>query len=118
MEQMRSASEQQLSNVCLSNVDASVRDERNSPSVFSLMTLLWTIHVIERERTQKTTKLDAATEVRQACDKLGNLFSTQEIETQSSFPSVTSTTTTTTSEELYGDKAMGKKSLEGWRTGV
>ncbi|CAG8974538.1 hypothetical protein HYALB_00005810 [Hymenoscyphus albidus] len=117
MSAMRSASEQQLSNACLLDVDASDRDQRNSPSVCSLMTLLWTIHVIERERTQKTTKLDAATEVRQACDKLGELFSTQEIETRFSSPSTTSTTTIT-SGALYGDKAKEEKSFEGWRTGV
>jgi hypothetical protein len=72
MAAMRSASEQQLIHDCLSDVDVSVRrEDANSPGIERLMTLLWTIHVIEKERkTQKTTKLDAATEVRQACDEL------------------------------------------------
>jgi transcriptional activator HAC1 len=62
---MRLASEQQLSG-CFSSADASCRELRDSPSVEALMTLLWAIHVIEKEREQSTLpKLDAAKEEEQ-----------------------------------------------------
>jgi len=64
---MRLASEQQLHD-CLSSADASRHDLGNSPSVEALMTLLWAIHVIEKEREQNTPKLDAAVEEGQAME--------------------------------------------------
>jgi transcriptional activator HAC1 len=105
---MRSASEQQLIHDCLSNVDASVRcEDGNSPSVERLMTLLWTIHVIEMEgKTQKTTKLDAATEVRQACDKLDMFRPDHDI----SFSLGAGVDGLREEHE-----ALGKKSLADWR---
>ena len=107
---MRSASEQQLIHDCLSNVDASYRREGgNSPSVERLMTLLWTIHVIEKERTQKTTKPDAATEVRQACDKLDMFRHENDV----SFSSPGTGGMDGPREE---HEVLGKKSLEDWRT--
>jgi len=63
---MRLASEQQLSG-CFSSADASSCVLGNSPSVEALMTLLWAIHVIEKEREQSTLpKLDVAMEGEQA----------------------------------------------------
>jgi len=110
MAAMRSASEQQLIHDCLSNVDASVRRESgNLPSVERLMTLLWTIHVIEKERTQKTTKPDAATEVRQACDKLDMFRPENDVSFSSS-----GTGGIEGSHEEH--EALGKKSLVDWRT--
>jgi hypothetical protein len=78
---MRSASEQQLARDCLSGVDAcDRRDIGNSPSVEVLMTLLWTIDVIDKERRRESAKLDAATEVRQACRELEALFGQRDVE--------------------------------------
>jgi hypothetical protein len=109
MAAMRSASEQQLIHDCLSNVDASVRcDGGSSPSLERLMTLLWSIHVIEKERTQKTTKLDAATEVRQACDEL-DMFRPEKITND---VSLSSGGVDGLREE---HEALGKKSLADWR---
>jgi len=102
---MRSASEQQLIHDCLSYVDASVRrDDRNSPSVERLMTLLWTLRVIERERAHKTTGLDAATGVGQACEKL-DMFRPDEraVDNVILYPS----------GPVRG--GIGKKSLIDWR---
>ncbi|TVY59469.1 Transcriptional activator hac1 [Lachnellula cervina] len=106
---MRSASEQQLTDACLSGVDASVRHVgESSPSVESLMTLLWAIHVIEEEREQKekAPKLDAATEVRQACGKLDEMFRPR---------NVTQKKVSYLSRER-GNRALGEKSSEDWRT--
>ncbi|TVY21548.1 Transcriptional activator hac1 [Lachnellula arida] len=106
---MRSASEQQLTHDCLPGVDASVRHVGASlPSVESLMTLLWAIHVIEKEREQKemAPKLDAATEVRQACGKLDEMFRPGNI---------TQKRVSYLSRER-GNRAVGGKSLEDWRT--
>jgi len=103
---MRSASEQQLTHACLSHVDASPRRDEHSPSVESLMTLLWAIHVMEGERAhEKTPRLDAATEVRQACSELDELFRLRNIKTKG-VPYLS----------REHDGGMGKKSLEGWRT--
>ncbi|TVY82178.1 Transcriptional activator hac1 [Lachnellula suecica] len=104
---MRSASEQQLTHDCLSSVDASFSHfGANSPSVETLMTLLWAIHCIEgeREQTEKTPKLDAATEVRQPCGELDGLFRQKD-------------TTTGNTERLsyLSAERVGKKSLEDWR---
>lgn len=61
---MRSASEQQLTHACLSAVDANRLETRDTPSVEALMTLLWAIQVIEKERMLETSKPEAATTVR------------------------------------------------------
>jgi hypothetical protein len=51
----------------------------NSPSVEVLMTLLWTIDVVDKERRRESAKLDAATEVRQACRELDVLFRQRDV---------------------------------------
>lgn len=118
MAAMRSASEQLAIHDCLSNAGASVRcEERISPSVERLMTLLWTIDVIERERTQMMTQLDAAAEVRQMCDGLGLTLFRPDENINNPFSSsggggardVLSLRQTDLSE------ALGKKSLTSWR---
>jgi len=101
---MRLASEQQLQD-CLSNADAGHYGGSNSPSVEVLMTLLWAITVIERERVerQETPKLDAAADVRQSME-LQELFRPRELRGVSFVP--------------HGREAgVGQKSLEGWRLG-
>lgn len=117
MAAMRSASEQLAIHDCLSNVGASVCcGERISPSVERLMTLLWTIDVIERERTQKMTQLDAAAEVRQTCDGLGlTLFRPDE---NTNFSYSSGGGGTRDALELRQEnlsEALGKKSLTSWR---
>jgi transcriptional activator HAC1 len=103
---MRLASEQQLQD-CLSNVDAGHNDRANSPSVEVLMTLLWAITVIERERGQETPKLDAAAEVRQSNMELEELFRPREIRGDRGVSFV---------PHGRDGGALGKKSLDGWRT--
>ncbi|KAH9223301.1 hypothetical protein DL95DRAFT_353461 [Leptodontidium sp. 2 PMI_412] len=75
---MRLASEQQLRD-CLSTVDASRLETRDSASVETLMTLLWAIRVIERENKLEAPKLDAATVARQS-GELDSLFRLREHE--------------------------------------
>jgi transcriptional activator HAC1 len=105
---MRLASEQQLQD-CLSNADAGHYGGSNSPSVEVLMTLLWAITVIEKERVerQEAPKLDAAAEVRQS--ELEELFRPREIRGDRRGVSFVP----------HGRQAgaLGKKSLEGWRLG-
>lgn len=105
---MRLASEQQLQE-CLSNADAGHYGGSNSPSVEVLMTLLWAITVIEKERVerQETPKLDAAAEVRQS--ELEELFRPREIRGDRRGVSFVP----------HGRQAgaLGQKSLEGWRLG-
>jgi len=74
------------------------------------MTLLWAIHVIEKEReqTEKTPKLDAAAEVRQPCGELDELFRPRNITKMAERPEGVS--------YLSGGREMGKKSLEDWRS--
>lgn len=72
MAAMRSASEQQLHD-CLSSVDANRLDTGDTPSVATLMTLLWAINVIGKERKLETPKPDAAAVVRQF-GELDDLF--------------------------------------------
>jgi len=71
------------------------------------MTLLWAITVIERERGQETPKLDAAAEVRQSNVELEELFRPREIRGDRGVSFVP-----------HGREggALGKKSLDGWRT--
>jgi hypothetical protein len=75
------------------------------------MTLLWAIHVIEKEREQtggKTPKLDAAAEVGQPCGELDELFRPRNITNMAERPEGVS--------YLSGGREMGKKSLEDWRS--
>lgn len=78
---MRLASDEQLSTGLSSVADANCPGSTDSPSVATLMTLLWAIRVIEAERTRKleAPELDAATEVRQACVELDEMFRTREL---------------------------------------
>jgi len=75
-----------------------------------LMTLLWAITVIERERgeRQETPKLDAAADVRQSME-LEELFRPREIRGDRRGVSFVP----------HGREAggLGQKSLEGWRLG-
>ena len=104
---MRLASEQQLQD-CLSNADSGHYGGSNSPSVEVLMTLLWAITVIEKERGQEAPKLDAAAEVRQSEVELQELFRPREIRGGRGVSFV----------PPHGREAeMGQKSLEGWRLG-
>lgn len=76
---LRSASEQKLARDCLNGVTAcDLRDNGESPSVETLMTLLWAIKVIAKEQARQTPKLDAAAEVGQAW-KLDNMFRLREM---------------------------------------
>jgi len=97
MAAMRSASEQQLTRDCLTGVDArDARGMQESPSVESLMTLLWVVHNIDKERQH-----EAAAEVRQVCGELDILFRPSEVADRGDSP-------------VSG--ATDQKSLEGWRT--
>lgn len=99
---MRLASEQQLARDCLNSVDVCDRlGPSESVSIESLMTLLWAIQVIEKEQG---SKLDAATEVRQACDELDILFRKRDVNGRVHFASGT-----------RGVGTIGQKSLEDWR---
>jgi len=72
---MRSASEQQLIRDCPSGVGLCERRDENSPTMEPLMTLLWVTRVFDDERRRQTApELDTATQVRQACDELDDLF--------------------------------------------
>lgn len=103
MEQMRLASEQQLTHDCLSRVDANRLDGASSPNVEALMTLLWAIQVFEKERGLISPKLDAATEIRQACRELDEIFRHGDVKELSLVS--------------YGrDGGSSEKSLDGWRT--
>jgi transcriptional activator HAC1 len=85
---MRLASEQHLlAHVCLDggDVDAHDRSRAKEPSMECLMTLLWATDVIDRElRRQeqalmKVEEVDPATEIRQACKELDELFRSRNI---------------------------------------
>lgn len=102
---MRLASEQQLRD-CLSTVEASRLETRDSASVATLMTLLWAIRVIEREIKLEAPKLDAATVARQS-GELDNMFRLGGEQRRVSFVSHGGDTDT------GGHK---KKSLDHWRT--
>jgi len=109
---MRSASEQQISTTCLSSADTGSLGRTNSPSVAALMTLLWAIHVIDKERIQNAMapELDAASEVRQACMELDELFRQREVNGKG----VVSFITSHRSEVAWAQESQ--KSLDGWRT--
>jgi len=74
MAAMRLASEQQLSNDCLTGVGSSDRlDGRGSPSLESLMTLLWATRVFEKQSKNEQWV------GRQACRGLEELFRLREV---------------------------------------
>jgi len=74
MAAMRLASEQQLSNDCLTGVGSSDRlDGRNSPSLESLMTLLWATRVFEKRLNNEQWV------GRQPCRELEELFKPDEV---------------------------------------
>jgi len=81
------------------------------------MTLLWAIHVIEKEREQKlmAPELDAATEVRQACMELEEMFRQREMSGKRVVSFVASQSITP-SREVAGWARESQKSLEGWST--
>ncbi|KAH7412682.1 transcriptional activator hac1 [Cadophora sp. MPI-SDFR-AT-0126] len=101
---MRLASEQQLRD-CLSTVDASRLETRDSASVETLMTLLWAIRVIERENKLEAPKLDAAAVARQSVE-LDSLFRLGEQQKGVSF----------VSHGREVDMGHEQKSLDHWRT--
>jgi transcriptional activator HAC1 len=72
---MRSASEQQFFHSRISGNEGR-QGENRSPSVESLMTLLWAIKMIsEEERSRREVpQLDVATEIRQVCEELHGMF--------------------------------------------
>jgi len=105
---MRLASEQQLSD-CLSSADASRHELGNSPSVEALMTLLWAMHVIEKEREQDTLCLDVATGEEQETELAVRPIKIRE--RRVSFIKHGSDRPITGS-----GRGMSKKSLEDWRT--
>jgi len=100
MAEMRLASEQQLTRDCLSSVGSSDRlNGGNSPSIESLMTLLWATHCFERE-WREASKLDVATdETRQDCGQLDGM--------DGLFSHITKVDVL--------DSEVSKKSLEAWR---
>jgi transcriptional activator HAC1 len=102
MEEMRLVSEQQLTRDCLSGIGSSDRlDGDNSPSIESLMTLLWTTRCFEK-KWKEASRLDATmNESRQEhgeLDGMDGLFRQH---------------TTFKTDAL--DLEASKKSLEGWR---
>jgi len=116
MEAMRSASEQQLP-ACLSAADASRPGRSESPSVEALMTLLWAIQVMEKERmrtTRSTPELDAATEVRQACVELDEMFRRRDMNGKGVVAFLK--TSQPHHDAVGGWGQESQKSLDGWRT--
>ena len=103
MEAMRSQSEQQPTRNCLSGAGASdSRDVVNSPSLETLITLLWAIRVFERKRGH-TFELNVAMDGRQASE-LDGLFRPIEFDGLEGLPPVSE------------GGELGQKSLSGWRT--
>lgn len=101
LEAMRLASEQQLTRDCLTGVGECDRlDGNNSPSLESLMTLLWAIKVFEKNR-ESASKPDTAKEVGECRGKLHMLLKPREV--KGCFFS------------MSGVDNLAKKSLDGWR---
>ena len=101
LEAMRLASEQQLTRDCLTGVGECDRlDGNNSPSLESLMTLLWAIKVFEKNR-ESASNPDTAKEVGECRGKLHMLLEPREV--KGSFFS------------MSGVDNLAKKSLDGWR---
>jgi len=104
---LRSASEQKLARDCLNGVTAcDLRDNGESPSVETLMTLLWAIKVIAKEQARQTPKLDAAAEVGQAW-KLDNMFRLREMTKHDGISLVSSRESGTIDEKSLGWMANG-----------
>jgi transcriptional activator HAC1 len=101
MAAMRLASEQQLTPDCLAGAGmCDRRDGANSPSLESLMTLLWATHVFEKNQ-RWAPELDTAMEVR-PIGELGDLFRPREM---------------TGKGVIFGSSGKGqssKKSLDDW----
>lgn len=96
---MRLASEQQLTHDCLTGAGSSDRlESRNSPSLESLMTLLWCTRVFEKQSNNEQWI------GRQACRELDELFRPREV------------TRTRGVSYVSGGHSGPKKSLEGWRS--
>jgi len=96
MAAMRLASEQQLARDCLTGVGSSDRlDGRNSPSLESLMTLLWATQVFEKKSRNEQVG-------RHANGELEELFRARNIVGTRGISSVSG--------------SEPKKSLEGWRS--
>jgi transcriptional activator HAC1 len=99
---MRLASEQQLTHDCLTGVGSSDRiDGRESPSLESLMTLLWATKVfMKRSNTEQVGRRDSR--------ELDNLFSSREVMGMG-----------TRGISFISDRGSGlKKSLGEWRSGA
>lgn len=99
MAAMRLASEQQLTHDCLTGAGSSDRlDGRGSPSLESLMTLLWVTRVFEKESNNEPWV------GRQACRELDVLFRPKEVKGLEDISYVS------------GGERGPKSSLEGWRS--
>jgi len=94
---MRLASEQQLTHDCLTGVGSigDRLDGGNSPSIESLMTLLWCIKVFQERSDNEQVG-------RQACRELDELFRPSEV--------------TGSRGISYVSGNIGPKSLEEWRS--
>jgi len=98
MAAMRLASEQQLARDCLTGVGSSDRlDGRNSPSLESLMTLLWATQIFEKKSKNEQVG-------RQTYRELDELFRAREVIGTSEISSVS------------GGGGGAKKSLGEWRS--
>jgi len=98
MAAMRLASEQQLTPDCLTGVGSSDRlDGRNSPSLESLMTLLWATQIFEKKSKNEQVG-------RQTYRELDELFRAREVIGTSEISSVS------------GGGGGAKKSLGEWRS--
>jgi len=95
MAAMRLASEQQLTHDCLTGVGSSDRlDGRNSPSIESLMTLLWCIKVFQKRSNNE--------QVGRQSEELDELFRPREVIRSRGIS--------------YVSGNIGPKSLEEWRS--
>jgi len=104
---LRSASEQQLARDCLSGVDVcDPSDGGKSPSIETLMALLWAIKVVEKEQARMTPKPDAVAEVRRSCSELDGMFSLREMNGRNDRFSFVSSRSSSIKED-------GQKSLDG-----
>jgi transcriptional activator HAC1 len=108
---------------CLSPVDGSRLGGTDSPSIEALMTLLWATHVIEKEIEQQAMapKLDAATEVRQACMELDDMFKRRDLSGKRVVSFVSQSHGGKIADlgiSLGADQKTreSQKSLDGWRT--
>jgi len=101
---LRLASEQQLTRDCLNDVIVDDRRKlESSPTVESLMTLLWTVNVIDRERQHqdRSAEVEAGTGIRQVCMERDNMFRQK--------PSVTGPTSVTDKSKHSFDLERGAR---------